>query len=284
MRIMLECSCIDERMIFGADVCAIRIHAASSTRILLRDQPPMTSLDVLRVPNPRLNQNVHMETLVCVQMSILLTRSENQILVLETLLKRLVQVCVHTQDKRLAKELKLMDFTRLVRNSPQICCVNSEGGAVLGCAGNLQWTARFLLLVCCRECLRFPFRWFLRARSLRSHCPPLQLRMLGQFTCFYSFYVQCKVVSIEVVIVVSLGVGSLICWCEMGEGTVHEHHVTYLTKHTQRPKAFSATSPCLSRSLSVSAGQAMHSGNGQTGQQKQGTSCKLPTMYNIVKF
>lgn len=49
------------------------------------------------------------------QMSVLLTRSENQILVLETLLKRLVQVCVHTQDKRLAKELKLMDFTRLVR-------------------------------------------------------------------------------------------------------------------------------------------------------------------------
>jgi hypothetical protein len=49
------------------------------------------------------------------QMSVLLARSENQILVLETLLKRLVQVCVHTQDKRLAKELKLMDFTRLVR-------------------------------------------------------------------------------------------------------------------------------------------------------------------------
>jgi hypothetical protein len=54
----------------------------------------------------------------CVQISILLTRSENQILVLETLLKRLVQVCVHTQDKRLAKELKLMDFTRLVRAFP----------------------------------------------------------------------------------------------------------------------------------------------------------------------
>jgi hypothetical protein len=70
----------------------------------------------------------------------------------------------------------------------------------------------------------------------------------------------------------------------MGEGTVHEHHVTYLTKHMQRPKAFSATSPCLSRSLSVSAGQAMHSGNGQIGQQKQGTSCELPTMYNIVIF
>lgn len=49
------------------------------------------------------------------QMGVLLARSENQILVLETLLKRLVQVCVHTQDKRLAKELKLMDFTRLVR-------------------------------------------------------------------------------------------------------------------------------------------------------------------------
>jgi hypothetical protein len=168
---MLEWSCIDERMIFGADVCAIGIHAASSTRILLRDQPPM-ALDVLRVPNPRLDQKFHMETLGCLQMSILLTRSENQILVLETLLKRLVQVCVHTQDKRLAKELKLMDFTRLVRNSRQICCVYSEGGAVLGCAGNLQWTPRFLLLVCCTEYLGFPFRSFLRARSLRSHSPP----------------------------------------------------------------------------------------------------------------
>jgi hypothetical protein len=56
-------------------------------------------------------------------MSVLLTRSENQILVLETLLKRLVQVCVHTQDKRLAKELKLMDFTRLVRKL--LICVSS---------------------------------------------------------------------------------------------------------------------------------------------------------------
>lgn len=50
-----------------------------------------------------------------VQVTVLLSRSENQILVLETLLKRLVQVCVHTQDRRLAKELKLIDFTRLVR-------------------------------------------------------------------------------------------------------------------------------------------------------------------------
>jgi hypothetical protein len=48
-------------------------------------------------------------------MGVLLARSENQILVLETLLKRLIQVCVHTQDKRLAKELKLMDFTQLAK-------------------------------------------------------------------------------------------------------------------------------------------------------------------------
>lgn len=54
-------------------------------------------------------------------MGVLLARSENQILVLETLLKRLVQVCVHTQDKRLAKELKLMDFTRLVRRYSYYC-------------------------------------------------------------------------------------------------------------------------------------------------------------------
>jgi hypothetical protein len=39
----------------------------------------------------------------------------------------------------------------------------------------------------------------------------------------------------------------------------------YITKHTERPKVFSAAVLFLSSSLSVSAGQAMHSGNGQTG-------------------
>lgn len=63
---------------------------------------------------------VSRDTYIVLQMGVLLARSENQVLVLETLLKRLVQVCVHTQDKRLAKELKLMDFTRLVRTAPLV--------------------------------------------------------------------------------------------------------------------------------------------------------------------
>jgi hypothetical protein len=44
----------------------------------------------------------------------------------------------------------------------------------------------------------------------------------------------------------------------------------YITKHTQRPKAISATTLCLNRSLSVAVGQAKRSVNGQTGQHKQG--------------
>ena len=77
-----------------------------------------------------------------VQMSILLTRSENQILVLETLLKRLVQVCVHTQDKRLAKELKLMDFTRLVRTFARLAAgvtLLTCGSASLAHACSALW-------------------------------------------------------------------------------------------------------------------------------------------------
>jgi ectoine hydroxylase-related dioxygenase (phytanoyl-CoA dioxygenase family) len=47
-------------------------------------------------------------------------------------------------------------------------------------------------------------------------------------------------------------------------------HFIYITKHTQRPKAISATTLCLNRSLSVAVGQAKRSVNGQTGQHKQG--------------
>lgn len=63
----------------------------------------------------QLQKSKHKEQQLKMTVTVLLSRSESQILVLETLLKRLVQVCVHTQDKRLAKELKLIDFTRLAK-------------------------------------------------------------------------------------------------------------------------------------------------------------------------
>jgi hypothetical protein len=45
-----------------------------------------------------------------------------------------------------------------------------------------------------------------------------------------------------------------------------------ITTHTQRPKAVSATTLCLNRSLSVAVGQAMRIGSGQTGHIPQNIS------------